>query len=95
MKALAWSPHQHGLLASGGGTADQHIRFWNTSSGAELTSVNTGSQVPPSPPFLPGTPLWEGPSTTDSSGGYLIAISPVPLRPRMPQGGKDTSTDLL
>mmetsp|Transcript_11708 Transcript_11708/g.35139 ORF Transcript_11708/g.35139 Transcript_11708/m.35139 type:complete len:520 (+) Transcript_11708:546-2105(+) len=45
VKALAWSPHQHGLLASGGGTADQHIRFWNTSSGAQLTSVNTGSQV--------------------------------------------------
>jgi len=30
VKALAWSPHQHGLLASGGGTADRTIRFWNS-----------------------------------------------------------------
>ena len=29
VKALAWSPHQSGLLASGGGTADRTIRFWN------------------------------------------------------------------
>ncbi len=29
VKALAWSPHQTGLLASGGGTADRTIRFWN------------------------------------------------------------------
>ena len=55
VKALAWSPHQHGLLASGGGTADQHIRFWNTSSGTPLTSVNTGSQALPPPPPPPHT----------------------------------------
>lgn len=30
VKALAWSPHQHGLLASGGGSADKKICFWNT-----------------------------------------------------------------
>eukprot|EP00595_Chromulina_sp_UTEXLB2642_P003207 CAMPEP_0196768082 /NCGR_PEP_ID=MMETSP1095-20130614/42318_1 /TAXON_ID=96789 ORGANISM="Chromulina nebulosa, Strain UTEXLB2642" /NCGR_SAMPLE_ID=MMETSP1095 /ASSEMBLY_ACC=CAM_ASM_000446 /LENGTH=113 /DNA_ID=CAMNT_0042137157 /DNA_START=1006 /DNA_END=1347 /DNA_ORIENTATION=+ len=24
VKAVAWSPHQHGLIASGGGTADNH-----------------------------------------------------------------------
>lgn len=45
VKAIAWSPHQHGLLASGGGTADRCIRFWNTLSGAALSSVDTGSQV--------------------------------------------------
>lgn len=33
VKAVAWSPHQHGLLASGGGTADKHIRFRNTLTG--------------------------------------------------------------
>ena len=33
VKALAWSPHQKGLLASGGGTADRCIRFWNTIHG--------------------------------------------------------------
>jgi cell division cycle 20-like protein 1, cofactor of APC complex len=30
VKAIDWSPHQPGLLASGGGTADRTIRFWNT-----------------------------------------------------------------
>ena len=43
--AIAWSPHQHGLIASGGGTADRCIKFWNTSTGAALQSVDTGSQV--------------------------------------------------
>jgi len=32
VKAIAWSPHQRGLLASGGGTADRCIKFWNTVS---------------------------------------------------------------
>ncbi|KDD71770.1 hypothetical protein H632_c4429p0, partial [Helicosporidium sp. ATCC 50920] len=45
VKAVAWSPHQHGLLASGGGTADRCIRFWNTVSGSALHAVDTGSQV--------------------------------------------------
>lgn len=45
VKALAWSPHQHGLLASGGGTADRCIRFWNTASGVPVNSLDTGSQV--------------------------------------------------
>lgn len=30
VKAIDWSSHQVGLLASGGGTADRTIRFWNT-----------------------------------------------------------------
>ena len=45
VKALAWSPHQHGLLASGGGTADRCIRFWNTTTATALSHVDTGSQV--------------------------------------------------
>jgi cell division cycle 20-like protein 1 (cofactor of APC complex) len=45
VKALAWSPHQHGLLASGGGTADRTIRFWNTLKGTQINSIDTGSQV--------------------------------------------------
>lgn len=28
VKALAWSPHHHGVLVSGGGTADRTLRFW-------------------------------------------------------------------
>ncbi|KDP44936.1 hypothetical protein JCGZ_01436 [Jatropha curcas] len=45
VKAIAWSPHQSGLLASGGGTADRCIRFWNTTNGHQLNHVDTGSQV--------------------------------------------------
>mmetsp|Transcript_9850 Transcript_9850/g.26772 ORF Transcript_9850/g.26772 Transcript_9850/m.26772 type:complete len:499 (+) Transcript_9850:123-1619(+) len=45
VKAIAWSPHQNGLLASGGGTADRCIRFWNTTTSAALNCVDTGSQV--------------------------------------------------
>ncbi|RHY86627.1 hypothetical protein DYB35_005781 [Aphanomyces astaci] len=45
VKAIAWSPHQPGLLASGGGTADRCIRFWNTLQGHALQAVDTGSQV--------------------------------------------------
>jgi cell division cycle 20-like protein 1 (cofactor of APC complex) len=47
VKAIAWSPHQRGLLASGGGTADRCIKFWNTistaqhSANAALTSANS------------------------------------------------------
>lgn len=33
VKALSWSPHQHGLLASGGGAKDRTIKFWNTIEG--------------------------------------------------------------
>lgn len=45
VKAVAWSPHQGGLLASGGGTADRNIRFWNANTGVSLHRVDTGSQV--------------------------------------------------
>ncbi|KAG5461240.1 MAG: WD40-repeat-containing domain protein, partial [Olpidium bornovanus] len=45
VKAIAWSPHQKGILASGGGTADKHIRLWNTTVGTALSAHDTGSQV--------------------------------------------------
>jgi len=45
VKALAWCPFQSNLLASGGVTADRTIKFWNTSSGACINSVDTKSQV--------------------------------------------------
>ncbi|KAJ3119864.1 substrate-specific activator of APC-dependent proteolysis [Physocladia obscura] len=47
VKAIAWSPHKSGLLASGGGTADQYIRFWNVSSSSSesLSQKMTHSQV--------------------------------------------------
>ncbi|KAG0199770.1 ubiquitin-protein transferase activating protein [Mortierella sp. GBA30] len=45
VKALAWCPWQNNLLASGGGTYDKQIHFWNTHTGARTQSLNTGSQV--------------------------------------------------
>lgn len=45
VKALAWDPHLSGVLASGGGTADKHIRFWNVLNGSMLNELDTGSQV--------------------------------------------------
>jgi cell division cycle protein 20 (cofactor of APC complex) len=45
VKAIAWCPWQNNLLASGGGTADRHLRFWNTTSGTLQNSIDTQSQV--------------------------------------------------
>ncbi|RKO87435.1 WD40-repeat-containing domain protein [Blyttiomyces helicus] len=45
VKAIAWSPHTTNLLASGGGTADRKIRFWNTVTNECLKVQDTGSQV--------------------------------------------------
>lgn len=45
VKAISWSPHQHGLLASGGGTADRRIIFHNTLKGTIVNEIDTGSQV--------------------------------------------------
>lgn len=45
LQAVAWCPWQPNLLASGGGTADRHIRFWNCSTGTCVQSVDTKSQV--------------------------------------------------
>ncbi|KAJ2973864.1 hypothetical protein NUW58_g8830 [Xylaria curta] len=45
VKALAWCPWNMNLLATGGGSYDRHIHFWNTTSGARVNSIDTGSQV--------------------------------------------------
>lgn len=45
VKALDWCTFHRGLLASGGGTADRTIKFWNSASGVMLNSIDTGSQV--------------------------------------------------
>ena len=45
VRALAWSPHQHNLLASGGGTADRTIKFWNTQTAKCCSTLDAGSQV--------------------------------------------------
>lgn len=41
VKAIAWNPHQRGVLASGGGTADRCIKFWNTISTAQTSAVRS------------------------------------------------------
>ncbi|CDM34689.1 hypothetical protein DTO013E5_3388 [Penicillium roqueforti] len=45
VKALSWCPWQSNLLATGGGSYDRHIHFWNTTTGARTNSIDTGSQV--------------------------------------------------
>jgi len=45
VKALAWCPFQNNLIATGSGTNDRHIRFYNTQTGSLVNSVDTNSQV--------------------------------------------------
>ena len=45
VKALSWCPWQSNLLATGGGSHDRHIHFWNSTTGARTNSIDTGSQV--------------------------------------------------
>ena len=45
VKALSWCPWQTNLLATGGGSYDRHIHFWNTTTGSRVNSIDTGSQV--------------------------------------------------
>lgn len=43
VKALDWSPHQYHLLASGGGTSDKCLKFWNLNTLKLINSIDTGS----------------------------------------------------
>jgi WD40 repeat protein len=45
VKALAWCPWQSNILATGGGTSDKTIHFWNTTTEKKINSIFTGSQV--------------------------------------------------
>ena len=45
VKAIAWSPHEHGLLVSGGGTADRTLKFWDVLNNKLVNSIDTESQV--------------------------------------------------
>ena len=42
VKAIGWCPSQQGMIASGGGTADRHIRFFSTNDLKESYSIDTG-----------------------------------------------------
>jgi WD40 repeat protein len=43
VKAVAWCPLQKNLLATGGGTSDRSIKFWNTDTGQMLSSHDTNN----------------------------------------------------
>lgn len=47
VRALGWSPHQFGLLVSGGGCGDKSIKYWNSATADErsVCTVPTDSQV--------------------------------------------------
>lgn len=45
VKALSWCPWQSNLLATGGGSQDKHIHFWNSTTGSRVNSIETSSQV--------------------------------------------------
>eukprot|EP00826_Nyctotherus_ovalis_P016269 TRINITY_DN1469_c0_g6_i2.p1 TRINITY_DN1469_c0_g6~~TRINITY_DN1469_c0_g6_i2.p1 ORF type:complete len:446 (-),score=115.43 TRINITY_DN1469_c0_g6_i2:77-1414(-) len=45
VKALAWCPWKSHLLATGGGTADKSVKFWDSLTGECLKSCQTESQV--------------------------------------------------
>lgn len=45
VKALAWCPWRQGLLATGGGSQDKHIKTWNTMTGECISSINTEASV--------------------------------------------------
>lgn len=45
VRALSWSPMNSSLLATGGGTLDKTIHFWNVTQGTRLQSIKTDAQV--------------------------------------------------
>ncbi|CAO1616055.1 unnamed protein product [Sympodiomycopsis kandeliae] len=45
VKAMSWCPWNSNLLATGGGTADRAIHFWNVTSGTRTQSIQTDSQI--------------------------------------------------
>ncbi|EJD45132.1 putative subunit of the anaphase promoting complex [Auricularia subglabra TFB-10046 SS5] len=45
VKALSWNPHAPRCLATGGGTQDRCLRFWDSSTGTLLQHCDTGAQV--------------------------------------------------
>ncbi|CAI4039265.1 hypothetical protein SMKI_07G2460 [Saccharomyces mikatae IFO 1815] len=45
VKAMAWSPHKRGILATGGGTADRRLKIWNVNTSTKLSDIDSGSQI--------------------------------------------------
>lgn len=45
VKSLLYCPYQNNILATGGGSSDKTINFWNTSTGVRVNSIETESQI--------------------------------------------------
>ncbi|EDV10239.1 YGL003C [Saccharomyces cerevisiae RM11-1a] len=45
VKAMAWSPHKRGVLATGGGTADRRVKIWNVNTSIKMSDIDSGSQI--------------------------------------------------
>lgn len=45
VKSLLYCPFQNNVLATGGGSSDKTINFWNTSTGTRINSIETESQI--------------------------------------------------
>ena len=45
VKAMAWSPHKRGILATGGGTADRRLKIWNVNTSTKISDIDSGSQI--------------------------------------------------
>lgn len=45
VKAISWCPYQNNLLATGGGSSDKNIHFWNTGNGARVNTIETHLQI--------------------------------------------------
>lgn len=45
VKAMGWCPWMRNVIATGGGTRDKTIKFYNCDSGHVMQSINSGSQV--------------------------------------------------
>uniref|UniRef100_A0A6G3MEJ4 Cell division cycle protein 20 homolog (Trinotate prediction) n=1 Tax=Henneguya salminicola TaxID=69463 RepID=A0A6G3MEJ4_HENSL len=45
VKAIAWHPREPNILATGGGTSDHCLNFWNVYNGCHLSSIPTNSQI--------------------------------------------------
>ena len=73
VKALAWCPFHHNILASGGGTADRKICLWNTSNGTCL------NEAPPPPPSRTD---WTRLVPSHVLTGRVSSLPPYLQRPR-------------
>jgi cell division cycle 20-like protein 1, cofactor of APC complex len=45
VKAIAWSPFQSNILASGGGLSDRQLKIWDVASSKLIEAIDTGSQI--------------------------------------------------